>query len=86
MKLIYCPRCYDVVKLISACQRSCECGDSYGYYEDDGLHAVYWGSAIPLGFDNRSLVKAIMNQPDVDMGECFEAFVVPKSCRTFKRR
>jgi len=81
MKLIYCPQCHDVVKL-DFMERTCECRASYGYYEDD-LNAIYGGSAVPLGFANSSLVKAVKNQPDKGMGENFEAFVIPKSCPTF---
>ena len=83
MKLIFCPQCYDVVKLDSM-ERTCKCKASYGYYEDD-LNAVYGGAAVPLGFANASLVKAVRNQPDSGMGENFEAFVIPKSCPTFVR-
>jgi len=84
MKLIFCPQCYDVVKLCYKA-RSCECEVSHGYYTD-ALNAVYGGSAVPLGFANSSLVKAVQNQPDKGMGECFEAFVIPKSCPTFQER
>lgn len=84
MKLIYCPECHDVVKLDYG-ERACECEKSWGSYEDDGLHAVYSGLAVPLGFANSTLVQAIKNQPGEGMGERFEAFVIPKSCPTFKK-
>lgn len=85
MKLIYCPQCHDVVKLVFDA-RSCECENSYGYYKSDGLNAVYGGLAVPLGFANSSLLKAIRNQPAKGMGERFEAFVIPKSCPTLQER
>ena len=84
MKLIYCPGCHDVVKLARD-RRDCECGACGGFYKDDGLNAIYVGPAIPLGFANNTLVKAIENQPDEGKGECFVAFVIPKSCSTFRK-
>jgi hypothetical protein len=83
MKLIYCPKCHDVVKLCYDA-RTCLCGASNGHYIN-ALDAVYGGPAVPLGFANSSLVKAVENQPEQGMGECFEAFVIPKSCPTLKR-
>lgn len=84
MKLIFCPECQDVLKLDFG-EVWCSCEASSGWYENDGLNAVYCGSAIPLGFANGSLVKAIENQPDEGMGKCFVAFVIPKSCPTFRK-
>lgn len=83
MKLIFCPHCQDIVKLRR--QRTvCQCSKSWGRYIS-GLHAVYSGKAIPLGIANISLVLAINNQPKSGDGECFEAFVIPKTCPTFKK-
>lgn len=83
MKLIYCPHCYDIVKLHRQVT-TCECGKSFGAYLDD-LHAVYFGDAIPLGIDNPSFVSALENQPASGDGTRFEAFVIPKRCLTFTR-
>lgn len=80
MKLILCPKCHDVFKLDYQL-RQCKCGQSYGQYGTDGLHASYHGG-IPIGFNNRSLVVAMFNQPQEGMGERFEAFVIPKDCPT----
>lgn len=82
MKLIICTECQDVVKGHTEA-RTCKCGSSCIKYSEDGLNAVYWGPAIPLGFANSSLRKAVLNQPADGMGERFEAFVIPKSCPTF---
>lgn len=83
MKLLVCVFCSDVIKLNNVELRTCACGECGGYYKEDGLNAVYWGdSAIPIGFDNSSLVEAIQNQPDSGMGERFVAFVIPKDCPT----
>ena len=84
MKLILCPHCHDIVKLVLNVQRGCECERSWGLYEDD-LNVVYGGDAIPLGFDNRTLLRAIKRQPPSGLGYRFEAFVIPRECPTFKR-
>ncbi len=84
MKLIYCPACDDVVKLDTTV-RACKCETSWGYCKANGLNALYFGLAIPLGFANSTLVQAIRNRPDEGRGERFEAFVIPKSCPTFRK-
>ena len=83
MKLIFCPHCQDIVKLHEQIT-VCVCGKSWGRYTN-GLHARYSGDAVPLGLSNVSLVKAINNQPESGDGECFEAFVISKTCPTFRR-
>jgi hypothetical protein len=83
MKLIFCPVCEDIVK----CQKSgrtCLCGASGGRYIND-LDAIYWGKAVPLGLANNSFLQALKSQPTEGMGQRFEAFVIPKSCSTFKK-
>lgn len=85
MKLVLCKKCQDVVRLTSE-MRQCKCRASGGCYIDD-IQAVYWGEeAVPLGFDNPSLVYAIQHQPETPgVGRKFEAFVIPKVCDTFKK-
>lgn len=86
MKLLLCTVCQDVVRMIKEEVRSCKCGKCSGQYTDD-INAWYKGeSAVPLGFDNFSLVKALFNQPEEGMGERFTAFVIPKQCPTFENR
>ncbi len=85
MKLIYCTKCQDVVRLVRE-ERHCRCGLSAGIYTEDGLNATYSGPCLPLGFDNGSFVRALNRQPESGRGERFEAFVIPKECPTFKRR
>ncbi len=83
MKLLYCWQCHDVFKL-SHESRRCKCGDVTGAYEPDLLHAWYKGKcAVPLGFNNRSLIDSIKKQPENGMGARFEAFVIPRTCDTF---
>ena len=84
MKLLLCKECQDIVRLIQNEKRVCKCGKVGGKYTDD-LNAVYFGEmAIPIGFANSTLVKAVQKQPDNGIGENFTAFVIPKVCSTYK--
>ncbi len=85
MKLIFCPVCHDIVKLLLEMDRSCQCACSWGHYKGDGLNATYGGMAIPLGIANSTFVKAVQNRPESGEGERFEAFVIPVECPTFKK-
>ena len=83
MKLIYCSKCGDVVRLIKDKMRKCKCKACSGQYVNN-LDAWYEGEwCIPLGFNNFSLIHALRNQPQDGMGTRFEAFVIPKECPTF---
>ena len=53
MKLIFCPKCYDVVNLIVNQKRACMCGLSWGQYTDE-TNALVGGHAIPFGINNHS--------------------------------
>ena len=81
MKLLYCNTCRDIVKLYRT-TRTCQCGATGGHYKQDGLNAVYYGPAIPLGFANGSFHEALDNQPEFGMGTNYNAFVIPKVCPT----
>lgn len=83
MKLLLCPVCHDVRKLLSE-KTLCVCGSSWGRYLTDGLHAEIGGQAIPLGFTNSSLVNAVRNRPKQGMGADFTAFVIPNECDTIR--
>jgi hypothetical protein len=87
MKLVYCRECQDVFKLTTKELRFCECGESAGSYKPDGLHALIYGAAIPLGFDNGSLLRALQQRAPGDFkrpryGTRFEAFVIPHQTPT----
>ncbi|AIF53535.1 hypothetical protein [Pelosinus sp. UFO1] len=91
MKLLYCRECGDVFNLAFS-KKSCTCGKVYGQYEEDGLHATYSGSGIPLGIHNISFSSAIIEQDALNrqmeipfQGSRFEAWVIPKNCDTFKK-
>lgn len=83
MKLVFCPKCCDVVKMRYS-KTYCECKKSWGKYDKDGVHSEIGGSCIPLGFDNSSLVQALRSQPMEGLGSRFEAFVIPKKCDHIK--
>ena len=83
MKLLYCNTCRDIVKL-SRTTRTCQCGATGGHYKQDGLNAIYYGPAIPLGFANSSFRDARDNQPEFGMGTVYNAFVIPKVCPTME--
>ncbi|MEM9809391.1 MAG: hypothetical protein AAF959_29430 [Cyanobacteria bacterium P01_D01_bin.56] len=84
MKLIFCPHCHDIRKLGYDC-RYCSCGESWGYYQNDGINAVVGGKAIPLGIENSSLKRAIQGRPDQGIGSRIEAFVIPVECPTVRQ-
>lgn len=81
MKLLFCPKCEDVRKLQFR-RVFCECGKSWGNYFEDGLNAYIGGEAVPLGFDNSSLQRALKNRPKQGPGKRFDAFVIQTNCDT----
>ena len=83
MKLLYCNTCRDIVKL-SRTTRTCQCGATGGHYKQDGLNAIYYGPAIPLGFANGSFHEALGNQPEFGKGTDYKAFVIPIVCPTME--
>ena len=81
MKLLYCNTCRDIVKLYRT-TRTCHCGATGGHYREDGLNAIYYGPAIPLGFANSEFHTAIEGQPEYGDGYRYTSFVIPKVCPT----
>lgn len=95
MKLIYCRACGDIFNL-GRDTKHCTCGESGGFYGNDGLHATYWGAnAMMLGIQNISFVDAVNRQlrhGDLKeqmmadgvtvKGRSFEAFVIPDGAPT----
>jgi len=80
MKLIYCPYCHDIVKLIVSRKRLCLCRKSYGAYCSDGLKAKIGGLAIPLGIANQSFEHALKDRSETGNVSQFTAFVIEKHC------
>jgi hypothetical protein len=85
MKLLICKKCGDIFNLSNE-EKTCKCKSVRGKYLDDSNAEYYGDSAIPLGFENKSLVKAIKNQPGTGESEKFNAFVIPKECKTFIKK
>lgn len=81
MKLFFCPKCEDVVRLKGQ-TRCCECGSSWGRYLDDDLHAEVGGDAIPMAFENSSFLSALRSRPQSGRGQRFDAFVIAEECET----
>ncbi len=81
MKLLLCKTCQDVLKL-DPDGRYCACGQAWGRYLEDGLHAQISGTAVPLGFVNSQLLHALRHRPDDGNGSLFTAFVIPHACDT----
>lgn len=58
MKLIFCSKCWDVVKLKVGEMRYCECGSVFGRYIDNTFAEVS-ENAISLAIGNGALLNAI---------------------------
>jgi len=82
MKLIYCPHCHDITRLIVNRKRYCLCKQSHGMYCSDGLHALVGGLAIPMGISNISFAQALSRRDESGHVEKFEAFIIEKNCKT----
>ncbi len=52
MKLLFCPLCYDVIRLVEREWRKCDCELSGGQYNKDGMTATLGGYARVLGISN----------------------------------
>lgn len=52
MKLIHCPKCHDVVRLIHTKWRMCECKSCGGQYNDDLMSATVGGTCDVIGIPN----------------------------------
>lgn len=52
MKLVYCPKCDDVFRLIGAEWRLCKCGRSGGRYASDNVTGLIGGQARVFGISN----------------------------------
>lgn len=83
MKLIFCSACSDLLRLFEE-RRTCRCGQAWGHYLWDGLHADIGGTAIPVGVDNAQLANALRRRPTVAPGTRFAAFVIPKVSETVR--
>jgi hypothetical protein len=82
MKLLYCLQCGDIFNL-GLVVKTCSCGSTKGVYKEDRLHAVYSGEyAVPLGFSNPSMMRALRHWKDTGTNPDFTAFFLPVNCTT----
>jgi hypothetical protein len=58
LKLMYCAHCGDIVRLFSE-KRSCLCGKSWGYYEEDNSTTVQTYPGLSLGIANPDFQTAL---------------------------
>ena len=68
MKLLLCPDCADVFKLVIYGTRSCLCGKTKGVLVDD-VHAIVNGEGISMMIDNVPLVKAMKRLEGMDQNQ-----------------
>jgi hypothetical protein len=64
VKLLFCTFCHDMVKLHND-HRTCDCGQSWGQYEEDDLHATVGGKALVIGIENTGLRRALFAHEDL---------------------
>jgi hypothetical protein len=78
MKLLLCPKCHDIIRLFSS-TRWCQCKESWGRYELDGLRAVYSPNAIALGMDNFEVSQAVhVSRRTTRQGAVYSWFIIPE--------
>lgn len=68
MKLIYCPVCDDVFRLIDTEWRICQCGRSGGQYTPDSETACIGGIGKVFGIPNPFFSEAYMAPPQIIKG------------------
>lgn len=77
MKLIFCPYCQDIVKLLIEEIRFCRCGKVFGKYLEDGIRAEISEDAIAIGINNSSFVRAIkMRESFIPTLRDFDAWIM----------
>jgi hypothetical protein len=87
VKLLLCLRCQDVRKLRMTLT-TCDCGDSFGRYLEDGHSAEYGGPSRVLGLGNGSLLRALQFGPGSekpDAASSVAAWVKPVECPRLSR-
>lgn len=65
MKILYCPVCDDVIRLIAVEWRTCQCKRSGGQYTPDSLTVVIGGIGKVFGIPNPFFDEAYMASPEV---------------------
>lgn len=83
MKLIFCPACNDMVKLLHE-TRQCRCGESWGRYIDD-QRAQIGGKAVAVGICNHRFLAALKGRPLRGANVSLDAWVFPMQHKRIKR-
>ena len=65
MKLLFCPECSDMFKLVIYQERSCKCGKVKGQLLDAN-NAVANGQGISVAIANSSLMKSVYQLQQLD--------------------
>ena len=82
MKLLYCPKCHDIIRIFSKKgTRYCSCTSSFGYSKDN-VNIVIGGNGIPIGIADNTLNGALRSRPIRGKGCNFMSFVIPSNCKT----
>ena len=84
MKLIYCINCSDLFRLTLDPKR-CICGDSGGYYKEDGHNAWVSDKSVVLGMDNMDLSDAVSLYRRDGTGRVIMAFILNEKASTIER-
>ena len=86
MKLLFCKRCQDIIRLCIEERRKCRCGHASGQYDENGETAVYSGEdAVPFAISNPSFALAVRTQPHAGWGPDFDAWVFSKVNNRIRR-
>lgn len=83
MKLLYCEKCQDIFRIYLDKFRLCKCGGCGGRYIGNKQAEYFGDTVIPLGFDNFTFGMSLKLQPYKGRGKNFNAFSIPKECKTF---
>lgn len=84
MKLLFCPRCLDMFKLVIFEPRSCRCGWVRGHLQDNNLARVN-GKGISLCIDNWSLVESGNKLPGLQQNNAPEYYAEQTSLNCYVR-
>lgn len=64
MKLLFCLKCNDTLKLQYLVPRKCKCGESGGQYVNHNDAHLYGEHARSIGVDNRDLYRQYYMDPE----------------------
>ena len=87
MKLLYCTRCFDIVRATME-WGCCECGRSRARYTDN-INLEYEGPCLIVGFANlefrAAVEETLAERDDPEHGREFTAFVISPAAKSLHR-